>query len=111
MPQVTGISPFDERHLADQLGFHPGALLHFLDEQRTHGFRSESNQSKCCPYAAVTHALPDLLRRRYVDSAPIRGRRRLQESLAPFDQHGARRVARVLLQDSERALEFSGCIR
>ena len=34
----------------------------------------------------------------------------MQKSLAPFDQYGARRVARVLLQDSERALEFSGCI-
>jgi hypothetical protein len=57
-----------------------------------------------------THADRDLLRRRYVDSAPIRGRRHLQESLAPFDQHRARRVACVLLQNSERTLEFSGCI-
>ena len=34
----------------------------------------------------------------------------MQESLAPFDQYGARRVARVILQDSERAFEISGCI-
>ena len=53
-----------------------------------------------------THGLPDLLRRRYVDSSPTGGRRHLQESLAPFDQHGARRVARVLLQYGEAPSKF-----
>jgi hypothetical protein len=73
--------------------------------------------STCHPPAGVLEVLPgdawapDLLRCRYVDSAPIRVRRHLQESLTPFDQHGARRIARVLLQDSERALEISDCIR
>ena len=34
MPQVSGISPFEECHLADQLRFDPVALLHFLCSQR-----------------------------------------------------------------------------
>ena len=34
MPQVSGVRPFDERHLADELRFEPPALLHFL-----HGYQ------------------------------------------------------------------------
>jgi hypothetical protein len=110
MPQVPGITPFDEGDLANQLGFDPVVLLHFRRAAYAR-LPIGVEPKQVFPYAAGTHWLPGLLRRRYVDSAPIRGRRHLQESLAPFDQHGARRVARVLLQDSERALEISGCIR
>ena len=55
---MPGVRPFDERDLANQLGFTQGHCS-ILDEQCTLVCRSESNQSKCCPYAVGTHAFPN----------------------------------------------------